>query len=56
MCYEDNDKFDRQKFYNAFMQEIDNLDKTENESDRSLHILDIHYKEVLAPLNRIIGS
>ena len=56
MCYEDNNRFDHQRFYDAFIQEIDNLDKTEIESDRSLYILDIHYKEVLAPLNRIIGS
>ena len=49
MCYEDNNKFDYRRFYEAFIQEIDNLDDTETESDRSLYYLEMH-PEILAPL------
>ncbi len=49
MCYEDNNRFDYRRFYEAFIQEIDNLDDTETESDRSLYYLEMH-PEILAPL------
>ena len=47
MCYADNDRFDYRRFYEAFIQEIDNLDRTEQESDRALYLLEIHHKEIL---------
>ena len=47
MCYADNDRFDYRRFYDAFIQEIDNLDPTEQESDRALYFLEIHHKEIL---------
>ena len=47
MCYADNDRFDYRRFYDAFIQEIDNLDRTETESDRALYLLEIHHKEIL---------
>ena len=49
MCYEDNNRFDYRRFYEAFIQEIDNLDWTEQESDRALYYLEMH-PEILAPL------
>lgn len=49
MCYADNNRFDYRRFYGAFIQEIDNLDWTENKSDRALYYLEMH-KEILAPL------
>ena len=47
MCYEDNNRFDYRRFYDAFIQEIDNLDRTEQESDRSLYYLEIWHNEIL---------
>ena len=49
MCYEDNNRFDYRRFYEAFIQEIDNLEWTEQESDRALYYLEMH-PEILAPL------
>ena len=50
MCYADNNRFDYQRFYDAFIQEIDNLDPTEQESDRALECLDVWHKEILGRL------
>lgn len=47
MCYADNNRFDYRRFYDAFIQAIDDLDRTENESDRALYLLEIHHKEIL---------
>ena len=47
MCYADNNRFDYRRFYDAFIQEIDNLDRTEVENCRALYLLEIHHKEIL---------
>ena len=49
MCYEDNHRFDYRRFYDAFIQEIDNLDIA-GESDRALHLLETHHPQILGQL------
>mgnify|MGYP003127589063 CR=1 FL=1 len=48
MCYEDNNRFDYRRFYDAFIQEIDNLDNTEVANCRALYLHEIN--TVLEPL------
>lgn len=49
VCYEDNNRFDYRRFYDAFIQEIDNLDIA-GESDRALHLLKTHHPQILGQL------